>query len=171
MIRTVTCVVVGCDRCDKVGGFDDEDWGGELHYASVAAAAAALPGWRVDAAGEVVCGECVIEEVCATHGHDFEDWRACGCGGKLPPHKAAAVANAALTGVCPVRVRWCQRDRYTLEEEFPGDPAVRRDIALLPRFCEYLPPVVPPDPEGLPPRCSADVEPEEVTDEQRSATT
>ena len=114
----------------------NEDWGGELHYASLAVAAEELPGWRVDPNGEVVCQDCVIKEECEIRGHDFEDWRGCGCGGSLSPRKAAVTADTALAGVCPVRVRWCQRDRYTLEEMFPGDPEVRHDVAPLPRFCE-----------------------------------
>jgi hypothetical protein len=118
VIRIVKCVVVTCDRCQEPGHPIPDEVDGEVHFTSIADAMKQLPDWRLNPGrGHAQCAGCAAEEDCATQGHDLEDdWRGCGCRGRLPAHLAAITVDAILTSTCPVQVRRCRRCEQLSEE-------------------------------------------------------
>jgi hypothetical protein len=121
MIRTETCLIVICDRCHTPAGNQDEDFEGEVHFRSFNEAAEQLPEWRLDLArGHAVCDTCVVDEECATCGHDFGEWRNCRCRGAIAAHMTEVTVGAILAHTCPVEIRWCQRCSWTGGEMRPS---------------------------------------------------
>lgn len=129
MIRTVTCVTVICDRCKESAGAQDDEAIGEIHFTSPAEAAEHLPGWRLDPVrGQAVCPGCLVDEECATRGHDLDEWRDCACRGGNTAHRAEMTVDAILTSTCPLRVRRCQRCHHYSETDPPlPEPTVDLD--------------------------------------------
>lgn len=111
MISTLTCVAVRCDHCQRPG--IDES----LHFDSYDDAAAVLTGWRLRRDGHALCAVCVQDQECAVRGHLYVDeWRRCGCQGRLPDHFAAATVDAIVTRRCPLEFRSCQRSENHTDE-------------------------------------------------------
>lgn len=104
---TCQCFTVSCRTCDVE--FGDEEYGYGIHFETVEAALKRLTedGWWYTQTG-VQCGPCAAKETCASDGHAWEEWHACGCNGRIPSHKT------------PMEIRVCASC-----SEFDERPAVR----------------------------------------------
>jgi hypothetical protein len=100
-----TCVSVQCGTCDTA--FGDSDDVGTLHFDSVQDAARTLAeaGWWVTTTG-VQCDTCAARQACATLGHVWTDWRACGCGCHDGTPRIPSHSQPAHTRSCDTCDRW-----------------------------------------------------------------
>lgn len=96
MITQRLFLMLVCDACDDRG--DDGDGGIPL-FDTIEQARGYLDGWRIDQDGQATCDQCLARQVCATRGHDWDDWQVCSCGGLIDRHRQAGCDQH----------RWCQR--------------------------------------------------------------
>lgn len=110
MISTVTCVKVSCDTCGRAAAAFKDDPGSEAHFPSPSVAITQLASWQLNpGTGTAECPDCVAIAACQRDGHTFEEWRCCGCQGRIAAHRDAATVDAILTNSCAIQYRRCTR--------------------------------------------------------------
>jgi len=111
-LKPVSCVSVDCDDCGD--GWADADT--RLHFADEAEAQRILVAleWRRTPGGEWLCPPCRDHRECEQHGHYFNDWRPCRCGGRIeqPGHGE----------ICEWEFRACQRCSEPEHRPIPPAP-------------------------------------------------
>lgn len=120
MLTTVTCVSAACDQCHEHPDLDDSN----PHFADEREALGWLAGmaWRVLAGGRLVCPTCAARNDCAVHGHGWDVWRNCRCGGLVRGHVTDP------DGQCLHSHRWCDRCDQRVDRA-PGGTGVRSAVA------------------------------------------